>query len=958
MAATSHDGERDARIKSVLREVVRQRQAGDGPDDAEVERQHPELMPELRERLQALRDIQAAALAAEEREPIELDTTRIDEDVRFLKEALPAYDILERMDYGGQGVVYKAIQRSTQRLVAIKVLLDGPLASQRQRQRLAREAELISRLDHPNVVTLYEYDFVRGRPFFAMEFVDGLPIDDYALLHSLSVVNIVRLFVTVCGAVSHAHQQGIIHRDLNPSNILVSLEGDPHVLDFGLAKDAWSSDAGDPHTQLTMSGQVLGTLPYLSPEQAGGGDGRVDVRSDVYSLGVVLFELLTGEFPYPVDGSPADARANIIGRDPASLRKALPEERLAETSGALVGDLEVILRKALAKEKERRYQSVAALADDLQRSLAGDPVEARSGSRLYLLQRTIRKYRVAAAVAAVILLMATAWAVSASMLWIEARQQRDTARKTANSAFETLKNLMDEVDETISRLAGGSEARDRIFRDVVERQLEELRPLVESDDALKPLTGGLYEKLGDIAYLGGNENEPARYYERSIAIRRELEETAKGTVENRLDLARTLRKYGRVAANREALFKEAVSIGRAVANEEPGDEQVAHELCVSLIEFARYSYRERQFTRAADLIKETLSIAVSMRESTGANERWDTLLADAYAWDGETQLRFGNGSHGIKSLRDSLAIREALFNEHPADATRRYKVLNARLSLGGALADDSQFSEARATVAKAVAAGEFLMLMDPKVADWCIGLFNAYYQLAQLDAKDGDIPAARENAEAAFKLSGRLLEREPQSTEWKDTRAYAYSIRGQVALGAEELDEAARDFADELAIREALCADNSDDAALRTNLEVAETFSGYCARLRGDAKAALEHYKKAHAITTALLADQPDVTDQELNFIRTATNLAIGHLLFEGSEHVRAAERLLEDATTRLEALRVNGKLVGYARNYIATKTELQKAAQSLAEHIAQERSAASSASSGEERASNAAREP
>jgi len=390
-------------------------------------------MPELDERLRALRMIEDARHRAAKY----LDSADIGEsddlfteEVLVLRDALTGYELLDRIHYGGQGVVYEAVQRSTGRTVALKVLVDGPLASARQRYRFAREVDLLSRIQHPNIVTLYDSGVVRGRPYFAMELIEGLPIDDYVLLHAPALEDLLRLFTTTCRAVNTAHQRGIIHRDLKPSNILVDGDGRPHVLDFGLAKDLQISEGPNGGPTVSLPGQVVGTLPYLSPEQVEGLDEQVDVRADIYALGVVLFQLLTGAFPYPVDGSSQAVRANIVSREPTPLRKAFSDESLgaAAPSSELDDELEAIVLKALEKDRARRYQSADALADDLDRYLAGDPVEARTDRRLYLLKKTLRRYRIHASVAAAFLVILTGGLIGTTLMWRRAENVARTAQ--------------------------------------------------------------------------------------------------------------------------------------------------------------------------------------------------------------------------------------------------------------------------------------------------------------------------------------------------------------------------------------------------------------------------------------------------------------------------------------------------------------------------------------------------
>ncbi|MCO6436720.1 MAG: protein kinase [Phycisphaerae bacterium] len=409
---TTTADERCERIERVLAELTGQVGQCDAIDFRGVEREHPELMPDLGERLRLLEGIHKASLAVRQQElgsPVDDSTA----DLADLEKALPGYDILERLRYGGQGVVYRAFQRSTERMVAIKVLLDGLLVSPRQQRRFVREVRLASRLHHPNIVGIYEAGIVSRRPYYVMEFVDGVALDDYILLHGLDARQTVALIVKVCHAVHSAHQRGIIHRDLKPSNILVDDQGEPRVLDFGLAK--LIAGDGDSDEDLSLAGRVVGTLPYLSPEQATSDDGQVDIRTDVYALGVILYQALTDQFPYPVSGPAHRVLANIAAREPASLRKLLRGRVGSDltTARGANDDLERVVLKALAKNPNGRYQSMESLAVDLERFLRGEAVAAKAHHRLYQLRKAARRFRwpLLVASAFVIVILLAQWAV-------------------------------------------------------------------------------------------------------------------------------------------------------------------------------------------------------------------------------------------------------------------------------------------------------------------------------------------------------------------------------------------------------------------------------------------------------------------------------------------------------------------------------------------------------------------
>jgi serine/threonine protein kinase len=271
------------------------------------------------------------------------------------------YELLEEIGSGGMGFVYKARQTSLGRVVAVKVIQPALSAREAFVVRFQQEATLASRLRHPNIVSIHEFGECDGRHFFSMDYVEGGTLGDLVREHPLSAERAARLVKTVAEAVHYAHQHGILHRDLKPSNVLVDGSGQPHITDFGLAK------AVDEKSGLTLSGQLLGSPPYMPPEQASGKVHTISVRSDVYSLGAILYDLLCRRPPFLAETSVETLR-QVVETEPAPLRLLNPK---------VPRDLETICLKCIEKDPQRRYCSAQELAEDLGRFLAQEPIRAR-----------------------------------------------------------------------------------------------------------------------------------------------------------------------------------------------------------------------------------------------------------------------------------------------------------------------------------------------------------------------------------------------------------------------------------------------------------------------------------------------------------------------------------------------------------------------------------------------------
>ena len=367
------------------------------------------------------------------------------------------YELLEEVARGGMGVVFRARQCSLNRVVAVKMVLDAVEDNDELQQRFANEAEAAAALDHPGIVPVYEVGQYRGYPYFSMAFVDGRSLADAMSGGPLAPRRAAEIARDVASAIAHAHGAEIIHRDLKPANILIDTHGAPRVTDFGVCK---SLRAG---SDLTSSGELIGTPHYMPPEQAGGKQQTVSPASDVYSLGAVLYATLTGRPPFQA-ATPLEVVSQVLSQEPVPPRRLNPSVPV---------DLEVITLKCLSKSPRDRYGSAGELADDLARFLSGQPIEARPPSMLRRIQFLVRKHVLLSSVSGSAALLLVALTILVAIALVRAQTQ-----------VMHLQQLLATQRASAVRFAGGDDD-------------EATRPVQEAFDV---------QRLNDIAVAIGEEN--------------------------------------------------------------------------------------------------------------------------------------------------------------------------------------------------------------------------------------------------------------------------------------------------------------------------------------------------------------------------------------------------------------------------------------------------------------------
>jgi tetratricopeptide (TPR) repeat protein len=468
--------------------------------------------------------------------------------VRPLPERIGPYRILRLIGQGGMGAVYEALQEKPHRKVALKVIKPG-VASDEALRRFEQETHLLGKLHHPGIAQIFEAGMADAgegpQPYFAMELIGGLTLRRYVESAGLSLPRKLAITAAICDAVHHAHQKGIIHRDLKPGNILVDESGQPKVLDFGVAR---ATESDRQATMRTTAGQIVGTLPYMSPEQVSADPSDLDTRSDVYALGVILYQLLAGKLPYDVERRTlSDAVRAIAEEEPAPLRAV---------DRAYRGDVETIVSKALAKERDRRYASAAELAADLRRFLEDEPILARPTSAAYQLSKFARRNKALVGGIVAVFVVLAGGILAAG--WQATRARREAHKAQAVNAFvedmlgaanpRSVSRQAPERGRSITVLQALGAAEKKLDAGELSRE-----PLVEA--AVRQTVGATFRDLGDYAAAESNIRKALD------ARRRFLDESDPELAESLDGLAQLLFMRGK-PDEAEPLFRQALAIRR------------------------------------------------------------------------------------------------------------------------------------------------------------------------------------------------------------------------------------------------------------------------------------------------------------------------------------------------------------------------------------------------------------
>jgi tetratricopeptide (TPR) repeat protein len=572
---------------------------------------------------------------------------------RWLPATIGRYTVLRLIGEGGMGAVYEAEQDQPRRVVALKIIKPGSTSPELLR-RFDQESQALGRLHHPGIAQIYEAgtaDVGFGpQPYFAMEFIRGEPLGEYAETHHLNARQRLGLLVKVFDGVDHAHQRGIIHRDLKPGNILVEESGQPKILDFGVAR---ITDSDAQATRQTEMGQLVGTLAYMSPEQVLANPQELDERSDVYALGVILYELLANRLPYDIGHHPHEAVRAIREDDPT---------RLSSISRDYRGDVETIVAKALEKDKARRYPSAAALAADIRRYLADEPITARPASASYQLRKFARRHKTLAAATAVVFGVLVAGIVVSTNEAVRATR----AEQTAQAVNDFLRNdLLAQAGVSVQASSGTKPDAHLEVRTTLDRAAARVenrfgsRPDVEA--AIRDTIGQTYLDLGLYLQARTQLERALDLYRRTLGIKSRM------TLNVIKSLAHIAELQGRYP-EAEAILSEALVVQRRVLGPE-------HPDTLSSMNFLAALYGDRgSYAQTEELYSQILDIKRRVLGSTHQS----TLISMAnlgltYEYRGKYEQAEALLSQTLEISRRTLGPEHALTAGLLADLASAYQ---------------------------------------------------------------------------------------------------------------------------------------------------------------------------------------------------------------------------------------------------------------------------------------------
>jgi serine/threonine protein kinase len=787
------------------------------------------------------------------------------------------YRILKEIGRGGMGAVYLAVREDLQyqRNVAIKFMKRG-MDTDSILRRFRNEQQILANLNHPNIAGLYSGGATAdGLPYFVMEYVEGLPIDQYCDAHRLSTEERLKLFRTICLAAQYAHQNLVVHRDIKPSNILVTAEGVPKLLDFGIGK-LLHPDLPHQTIEATATNLRVMTPEYASPEQVRG--GSVTTSTDVYSLGVVLYELLTGQRPHKFRSrQPADIVQAICIKEPEKPsqavsrrrsvvgRKQKDEGQLTADSGRrtkpalrnaklLRGDLDNIVLKALRKEPQRRYASVEQLSEDLRRHLEGLPVIARNDTLKYRTSKFIRRNRIGVAAAAIVALalvggiIATAWEAHV------AHAQRAKAEQRFNAVRNMATTFLFELNDEVEREP--TEARELIVKRAIE-YLDSLASDGGNDASLQRDLATAYQRLGDVQ---------SRLHGQNLG-----------------DTSGALVSYHKSLAIREKLFAA-----------DPKDEQTGLDLALSYNRMGDVLSKTNHAAAALDSYRNAVRLVEGLHTHASVQIQTRRDLGYDYLAMARAQLKLGDLPGALASFQGSQRIREELATQYPAESSFRADLASTYNGIAYVLSQQGNTAEALAYYRKSLAIARDLVTADALDTKARRLLMDTLEWTGITMGEMGENAAGLDYQNKALALCQSLLNADATNAQAQNDIADVYQEIGNTMVRLGRPGEALINFRKSIQSYEAVAKADPTDKNARRQVYATYRYLGDGLSEAGDTIGALENYRKALAVFQELSTADP--SNAETQYDIALSYRKIGEVLARIGDQKAALDNFREAA--------------------------------------------------------------
>jgi non-specific serine/threonine protein kinase/serine/threonine-protein kinase len=873
---------------------------------------------ELRGEVARLLSHQKAAANFMEESPLGGLARRSREDESIVGRRVGPYLVVEEIGRGGMGAVYLARRADDQyeSLVAVKVIKRG-MDTDAVVRRFRNERQILATLGHPNIARLLDGGTTEdGRPYFVMEYVEGRPLTEYCDAKKLSVEGRLRLFLKVCSAVSYAHRNLVVHRDIKPGNILVSEEGEPKLLDFGIARLLDDADAEGNATATLLRAM---TPEYASPEQVRG--EPVTTATDVYSLGVLLYELLTGELPYRLKRRTADEITRAIReQEPTkpSTRVAQSVPRAEESGEAsesgvqaraatrnpklLRGDLDNIALMALRKEPQLRYASVEQFAEDIDLHLEGLPVRARRGTFIYRASKFIGRNKAGVAAAAAVLLTLIGGVIVSAWEAHAARVERAIAEERFNEVREMAHAVMFDYHDAIAALPGSTPVRERMVRDALQ-YLDRLSRQAGDDLSLQRELAAAYEKIGQIqgnSYYSnlGDSDGALKSYRKSAELREHLLAADPRNRDFQSELSDSYQGVGDVLYDEGDLsaalhsYENALKLRESLVMAEPASAPHRRALAEVYSRIGDVKGMEG-YSNLGDVAGalENYSKAEALMEALAAadpeNHELQFTLAGVLTAAGMLRDTTGDAAAALATERRAAGILEQLTAAEPNNSGYRLQLLATYAFMRYALVDNDQTAEAIENSRKIIVMLQALVDADPKNTTTRRDLEVAYNALGQDLSNTGSASAALENHRKALAICESLSRADPNSEQYRSDVSVTLQRLGEAQAAGHDYRAAVESYRKALAIREAALKAGSSNERARS--DTSSLYADICDALGsvGDTQGALEYCSKAVPLSEELSAGSPANAKLKARLALRYFALGMAHLRLAQSTHGR-----------------------------------------------------------------------